>query len=39
MEKNQKEEGQDALLKAVSSKWSYDKIMEFIQSNTDEIEE
>lgn len=38
-EKEEKEK-QDALLKAVSkSKWSYDKIMKFIQSNPEEMEE
>ena len=38
-EKEEKEK-QDALLKAVSkSKWSYDKIMKFIQSDLEELEE
>ena len=40
LREKQKKESQDALLKAVAaSKWSYDKIMEFIQSDPDEIEE
>lgn len=40
LREKQKKESQEALLKAVAvSKWSYDKIMEFIQSDPDEIEE
>ena len=40
LREKQKKESRDALLKAVAaSKWSYEKIMEFIQSNPDEIEE
>lgn len=40
LREKQKKESQDALLKAVAaSKWSYEKIMEFIRSDPDEIEE
>ena len=40
LREKQKKESQEALLKAVAvSKWSYDKIMEFIQSDPDGIEE
>lgn len=40
LREKQKRESQEALLKAVAaSKWSYDKIMEFIQSDPDEVDE
>lgn len=39
LREKEKKENQEALLKAVaSSKWSYEKIMEFIQSDPEEDE-
>lgn len=40
LREKEKKENQEALLKAVAeSKWSYEKIMEFIESNPEDIEE
>ncbi|MDY6245530.1 MAG: hypothetical protein SPL63_03160 [Roseburia faecis] len=40
LREKEKKENQEALLKAVaSSKWSYEKIMEFIQSDPEEADE
>lgn len=40
LREKEKKENQEALLKAVaSSKWSYEKIMEFIQSDPEDAEE
>ena len=40
LREKEKKENQEALLKAVaSSKWSYDKIMEFIQSDPEKSDE
>lgn len=40
LREKERKENQEALLKAVaSSKWSYEKIMEFIQSDPEEADE
>lgn len=40
LREKEKKENQEALLKAVAeSKWSYEKIMEFIQSDPENVEE